>query len=606
MDQPPVLSREHLKEIPMKPGVYLMMDKTGNVLYVGKARELKRRLASYQRFLSETHSKTGVLLVKVSRIDTILTNTEKEALILEASLIKKYRPRYNVILRDDKNYPYLKVTIAEQWPRLLMTRRRSNDGSRYFGPFSSAVSMRNTLRYLNRIFPLRRCSKQELEKRSRPCLNYQMGRCLAPCTGFLDSLKYQVMVADLLLALEGRNRSLLMELKKRMTIAADKLEFEEAARCRDQIESISQTLEKQVVVAAHFLDQDVFGLFREQGAVAVAVIFVREGVINGHRSFFLPEAIGEDDLLLSAVLEQFYSDGHQPVPQEIILPFEPDGLLLLKEWLAELKGARIRIKIPKRGEGLSLLNLAVQNAQQLLEEKVNQEKAWELLAAAIARQLKLSVLPHRIECFDISNIGGQHTVGSLVSFVKGVADKKGYRHFRIKELAGPNDYLMIATVLARRFDKIKSEGQSWPDLIVVDGGKGQLNAAISVLDEFGMAHKIELAAIAKGREGESDRIFRPGRKNPIVFLPNSSILLFFMRIRDEAHRFGITFHRRLRGKTTSQSVLDNIPGIGPVKKKALLKSLGSIKRVENASLTELAQVSGIGTDLAKKIKDINS
>jgi len=600
-----VLSREFLKEIPMKPGTYLMKDKSGRVLYVGKARELKRRLASYQKSLGETTTKTGVMLAKVTSIDTILTHTEKEALILEASLIKKHHPRYNVILRDDKNYPYLKVTVAEQWPRLLMSRRRTNDGSRYFGPYSSGLALRDTLLYLNKLFPLRRCNTRELRMRTRPCLNQQMGRCPGPCAGPVDSKKYREMVGDLLLALEGRNRRLLQELTSRMTQASESLEFETAARCRDQIRAISKTLERQVVVAAHFKDQDVFGLTRQQGTAAVSVLFVREGVINGQLSFFLPEALESDSILLTEVVERFYGDG-QPVPPEIVLPFAPEGAELLAEWLSDLKGTtRVRIEIPRRGEGVRLVSMAVENARQVLLEKINQGQAWDTLAAGIMHELQLAGLPGRVECLDISNIGGELAVGSLVCFIDGQPEKRGYRHYRIHQVKGPDDYAMMSEVLTRRFaEPAGSAILPCPDLLVLDGGKGQLNVGLSVLATLGKEKGPELVAIAKGGEGENDRLFRPGRKNPIVLPLHSPVLLYCMRIRDEAHRFGITFHRRLRGKNTLQSVLDRVPGIGPIKKKALLIKFGSIKKVREATVAELEEVSGIGKELALEIKKI--
>ncbi len=576
-----------------------MQDETGQLLYVGKARDLRKRLASYARYATDVRSKTAVMLSKVSSIDTILTNTEKEALILESSLIKKHRPKYNVILRDDKNYPLIKVTVDEAWPRVIMTRKRTKDGARYFGPFSSSSAMWATVNYLNSLFPLRRCKGKELKHRARPCLNYQMGRCMAPCTGKADPERYQDHVRNILMVLEGKNQQLLKELKAKMQKASDELRFEEAAHIRDQINALETTLEKQIMIAPHSQDQDIFGFARKGDAVAVAVIFVRQGMVNGQQSYYLAEPVGDDAEILTAVLERFYGE-ERPVPKEIILPFELNDVEALIEWLADLKGSKVYLMMPHRGDRLKLLKMAEANAQDVFTAQESKKQTWKNLAVNLKSRLHLSRLPNRIECLDISNIGGELAVGSLVCFTNGEKDKHRYRYYKIRQTKGPDDYAMMAEVLERRFKK-GMEGESLPDLLLVDGGKGQLNVALAAINSLGLQEVIDLASIAKGGKGEVDKIYRPYRKNPIVLAVHSPLLLYLMRIRDESHRFGITFHRKWRQKKGLKSLLEEIPGIGEAKKNTLLETFGSLKRLSNASEDELTSVPGVGPQLAKQI-----
>ena len=453
------LSAEFLATISHGPGVYQMLGRT-QVLYVGKARDLRKRLAQYAHYSGPAHSKTAVMLSRVHRVETILTTTEKEALILEASLIKQHRPRYNVILRDDKNYPLIKVTTREEWPRVVVTRRRLRDGNRYFGPYASSTAMRSTLQMLYNQFPLRRC--KTVRERSRPCLNFQMGRCLAPCAGRVDAADYQRMVRDVLLILEGRTDEVVGELTAKMEQAAEALRFEQAAGYRDLIRALARTTEHQAIVADHHLDQDVFGIHRQDASVGIALLFVRGGMITGAQTFFLAEPLGEDDSLLSQTILQYYSAERQP-PRELLLP------------------------------------LALEDADLL------------------------------------------------------------------------------------------------------DGGKGQLQVAVAAVARAGLTGRIDLVAIAKEKAEEGEKLFRPGRKNPILLPAHSPVLLFLMRIRDEAHRFGITFHRRLRGREQLTSRLDAIDGIGPKRKQQLLRTLGSLRKVMEADLETLAAVDGIGPELARQI-----
>ena len=590
------LSAEFLATVSHGPGVYQMLGRT-RVLYVGKARDLRKRLSQYAHFSGPPHAKTAVMLSHVQRVETILTTTEKEALILEASLIKQHRPRYNVILRDDKNYPLIKVTTREEWPRVVVTRRRLRDGNRYFGPYASSTAMRSTLQMLYNQFPLRRC--KTVRERSRPCLNFQMGRCLAPCAGRVDAADYQRMVRDVLLILEGRIDQVVGELTAKTEQAAEALRFEQAAVYRDQIRALARTTEHQAIVADHHLDQDVFGIHRQDASVGIALLFVRGGMITGAQTFFLPEPLGEDDSLLSQTILQYYSTERQP-PRELLLPFALEDAEPIGERLAELREGPVALLAPQRGKRMQLMQMAAANAAQIFSERAKKEQSWATLAAALQARLRLERQPEVIECVDISNLQGKQAVGSLVSFVHGDKAAGRYRHYRIRSQDTPDDYAMMGEVLARRLEK-GLERDDLPDLLLLDGGKGQLQVAMAALARFDLGGRIDLVAIAKEKAEEGEKLFRPGRKNPVLLPAHSPVLLYLMRIRDEAHRFGITFHRRLRGREQLQSRLDAIEGIGPKRKQQLLRTLGSLRRVAEADLDTLAAVPGIGPELARQI-----
>lgn len=590
------LSAEFLATVSHGPGVYQMLGRT-RVLYVGKARDLRKRLSQYAHFSGPPHAKTAVMLSHVQRVETILTTTEKEALILEASLIKQHRPRYNVILRDDKNYPLIKVTTREEWPRVVVTRRRLRDGNRYFGPYASSTAMRSTLQMLYNQFPLRRC--KTVRERSRPCLNFQMGRCLAPCAGRVDAADYQRMVRDVLLILEGRTDQVVGELTAKMEQAAEALRFEQAAVYRDQIRALARTTEHQAIVADHHLDQDVFGIHRQDASVGIALLFVRGGMITGAQTFFLPEPLGEDDSLLSQTILQYYSTERQP-PRELLLPFALEDAEPIGERLAELREGPVALLAPQRGKRMQLMQMAAANAAQIFSERAKKEQSWATLAAALQARLRLERQPEVIECVDISNLQGKQAVGSLVCFVQGDKAAGRYRHYRIRSQDTPDDYAMMGEVLARRLEK-GLERDDLPDLLLLDGGKGQLQVAMAALARFDLGGRIDLVAIAKEKAEEGEKLFRPGRKNPVLLPAHSPVLLYLMRIRDEAHRFGITFHRRLRGREQLQSRLDAIEGIGPKRKQQLLRTLGSLRRVAEADLDTLAAVPGIGPELARQI-----
>ncbi len=592
----PPLSAEFLKTVSHGPGVYQMLGRT-EVLYVGKARDLRKRLAQYAHYSGAVHSKTAVMLSHVRRVETILTTTEKEALILEASLIKKHRPRYNVILRDDKNYPLIKVTVREQWPRLLVTRRRLRDGNRYFGPYSSTSSMRASLKLLYSMFPLRRC--KTVRDRGRPCLNFQMKRCLAPCAGLVSHSTYQAMVEEILLILEGKSRQVLDRLTVKMKTAAADLQFEQAALYRDQINGLNKTLERQIVVADHQMDQDVFGLAREGASVGIAILFIRSGMISGAQTFFITDPIGEDDRILRETIIQYYSAQRQP-PRELLLPLTPEDDDLVQDRLCELRESPVKLAIPQRGKRMQLMQMAADNAGQIFAERSRKRKSWDTLAVSLDNKLKLRNRPETIECLDISNLAGKQAVGSLVCFREGEKEKPRFRHYRIRLQDEPDDYAMMDEVLRRRMETglVKD---NLPDMLLLDGGKGQLNIAVNVLAKYDLLDRIDLVAIAKEKQDEGEKLFRPGRKNPILLPAHSPALLYLMRIRDESHRFGITFHRKLRNKATLHSKLDNLQGVGEKRKKLMLKTMGSYKRIMESSADELTAVPGIGLKLARSI-----
>ncbi len=595
-----MLDQEFLSSVPHSPGVYLMLDKSSTVLYVGKAKDLSKRLASYVRFKgSAAHNKTAVMLSQVDKVDLLMTNTEKEALILEASLIKNHRPKYNVILRDDKSYPLVKVTVHEQWPRVFMTRRRKNDGARYFGPYASTSSMWTTLKLLRNLFPLRRCKGEKLKPRKRPCLNYQMNRCLAPCCGKIDNDAYRSMVDKVVLFLEGRNKNLLKELEAEMKQAVSILDFEQAATVRDQISGLRKTLEKQIIVTQSREDRDVYGFARSGASVSAVLLYVREGLVQGTRRFFIEDTFGDDQAILSQIIKQVYDERSLP-PSHILLPFAIEDQGLLEERLSELAGRKTALSVPVRGNRRELITMAHSNARQRFDELDKKIATWNSLCSDLRKRLDLRFPPRTIECLDISNIGGASAVGSLVCFKDGEPSKADYRHYRIRHQDGPDDYAMMREVLLRRFED-QENGRALPDLLVVDGGKGQLSVAGSVMKEKGLPGKFDLVAIAKERSDEGEKLFKPGRKNPIVLPPHNPVLLYLMRIRDESHRFGVSFHRRLRNKKTLNSQLDQIPGVGSSRKRQLLRQIGSLAKIAQAPVEKLREVDGIGVELAEQI-----
>ncbi|MEW6428188.1 MAG: excinuclease ABC subunit UvrC [Thermodesulfobacteriota bacterium] len=598
----PVINVEFLAKVSRQPGVYVMKDDRGGVLYVGKARDLRKRLASYARPAERHTAKTGLMLSKVETVETLVVNTEKEALLLESSLIKKLHPRFNIILRDDKSYPYLKVTVQEQWPRLVVTRRPGKDGARCFGPFSSVGAMWETVRVLNRLFPLRRCKQPDLAPRDRPCLNYQIKRCLAPCfrPGEVEAA-YRENVRNILLVLEGKKDDLRRQLEGRMKEAAADLDFETAALLRDQLAALAETLEKQIVATRRANDQDVFAVVRQGTAVAVSLLMVRKGVLEGQRAFLLDDPVGDDSDILAEAVSRYY--GSNPfLPNEVLLALAVEESGMLADWLTDIAGHKVSVVVPERGLGRRLVELAAKNGERSLAERDEAKDSWAILAAAVQKALHLAKPPISIECLDISNLGGRQTVGSLVRFEEGKPCKGKYRSYHPDDSGGPDDYAMIGQVVGRRFDPGKGRDLDLPDLLLVDGGRGQVSAAARAMADCGVAELVPLAGIAKAREeGEIDRIFLAGRSNPLALKHYSPVLLLMMQIRDEAHRFGISRHRRRRGHEQLRSALDDVPGIGSAKKRQILKHFGGLAGVSAASIEELQQVPGIGPRLAALI-----
>jgi len=594
-----MLNRQFLSSVPHSPGVYLMLDESSTVLYVGKAKDLAKRLATYVNFKGSEHNKTAAMLSHVVKVDFLITNTEKEALILEASLIKRHRPKYNVILRDDKSYPLIKVTVHEAWPRMFMTRRKQRDGARYFGPYASTSSMWATLNLLQKLFPLRRCKGAKLKPRKRPCLNFQMNRCLAPCSGKIDHAAYRSMVDKVVLFLEGRNKNLLKDLQHDMQQAAAGLEFERAAVLRDQIKALNKTLEKQIIVTQSTEDRDVYGFARSGATVSVVLLYIREGVVRGTRRFFQEDTYGDDAAILSQIVKLVYDEKHEPPPL-ILIPFTLEDQVILAERLSDLAGRKTTLSVPQRGNRRILVNMASTNARQRFDDQEKKAATWNSLGNDLQKRLRLTDVPHAIECLDISNISGTNSVGSLVRFEYGEPAPAKYRHYKIATITGPDDYGSMREVLTRRFSKDRDD-LDLPELLMVDGGKGQLAIAESVRKECGLDHELDIIGIAKEREDEGEKLYKPGRKNPIILPYHNPVLLYLMRIRDESHRFGVRFHRALRNKKTLSSRLDRIPGIGPSRKKNLLRQIGSLKKISEADVDALSQVEGIGPELAEQV-----
>ncbi len=603
------LIQEKLKLLPDKPGVYLMHDEEGQVIYVGKASSLKNRVRSYFRPNPGDSPRVEAMVSKIADLEWIITDSEVEALILELNLIKKHRPKYNIRLVDDKHYPYLKLTVNEKYPRIVVTRSMKKDGARYFGPYTRSGAMNETLRLLRKIFPLRTCSDETLARQTRPCLNAHIKRCLAPCTNQVTPEVYQDMVRDIILFLEGKQEDLIKTLEAKMNQAAENMEFERAAELRDQINAVRQIMVKQKIISAEMSNQDVIAMARGQGESCVQIFFIREGKLLGRDHFFLQ---GTDEMsrseVITAFVEQYYSRASE-IPQEILLQEEVIGKGLLERWLTESKGKRVYLRTPKRGEKLKLVEMVAKNALMTLEEEeLTRQKKQMMTKEAVLelqRELALKKPPFRIECYDISNVQGTNSVGSMVVFENGEPKTSDYRRFQIKTVEGPNDFASLQEVLARRFKRARAETEEGkqepkfaklPDLIIIDGGKGQLSSAREVMRRLGV-DDIPTFALAK----EEELLFTESRSEPIVLPKNSPSLYLVQRVRDEAHRFAVSYHRRLRGKRAYKSILDEVPGIGPKRKKALLKAFGSLKGIREASLEELIQVEGMTRPAAENL-----
>lgn len=599
---------EKLDALPASPGVYLLKDQDRKVIYVGKACSLRARVRSYFRGGDE-RSQVAFLMRRVADVEVLITTTEKEALILEDSLIKQYKPRYNLRLKDDKSYVSVKVTVQDPWPRVLATRRIVKDGSKYFGPFPSGTAVRETLETLRRAIPLRTCNDSVFRNRSRPCLEYEIKRCLAPCCLPVDRATYEAHLREALLLLSGKRVQLVEQLRRQMLAAAEAERFEEAARSRDRLRAIEMTQERQQVVAHGGRDQDVFGFYREGGFIEAQVLFIRQGKLTGNQAYHLADFELPDEEVMRALVTQYYQ-GERFLPDEVLLPVEIEDSEVRTDYLSERKGRRVEIICPRRGSRVRLLELARENALQSCKERRSGAGEYERVSGDLSRKLNLRNIPKRIECVDISTFQGGTAVGALVAFDEGRPDKQGYRRFRVKTVAGQDDFAMMFEVLRRHFSRAKRDG-GYPDLLVVDGGKGQLNVALAVLAELGV-DRVDVVGIAKMRVTRDaraaevvrseERIFLPGRVNPVLLRRNSSALFLLERIRDEAHRFAITYHRTLRGRERLASVLDAIPGVGAERRRRLLRAFGSVKRMRQAKVEELARVPGIPLPLAGAVR----
>ena len=589
---------EKLKRLPDKPGVYLMMSGDEKIIYIGKASSLKSRVRSYFRDGSAP-VKVLAMVRHIRDIDYIVTDTEVEALILECNLIKKHRPKYNVFLKDDKTYPYIKITLQEDFPRIITTRRVKKDGAKYYGPYTSGGSLHETIKLLRRLFSIRTC--KSFEKQKRACLNYHIRRCLAPCTGNVSIADYRDMMSEIMNFLEGKQEKVLKNLQAKMLKAAENLEYEKAGELRDQIRAVEKILEKQKIVNAEDGDQDVIAFARGNNEVCVQVFFIRNGKFVGREHFFLD---GTDDFSRSEVMtifvKQYYSRVAD-IPGKILLQEPIEDKDVIEQWLKEKANIKVVIHVPQMSEKLRLVEMVGRNALLLLEEaQLSRQKkklADEQSLLQLKDYLQLPNLPFRIECYDISNIQGTNTVGSMVVFEKGKPLTDDYRRFKIETVEGANDYASIQEMLYRRF-KRGAGTDAFPDLVLIDGGKGQLSAARDVMKLLGFAD-IPTYGIAKKEE----LLFTENQEEAIRLPENSEALYLLQRIRDEAHRFAITYHRQLRNKDSFRSALDEIPGIGPKRKKALLNKFGSVENIRAASLQELEQVEGMNKKSALQVYD---
>jgi len=595
--------KEKLAHLPLQPGVYLMKSPGGAILYIGKAKSLSDRVRSYFQEGAQLSGRIRSLMDHVSDVEFMVTATELEALILENNLIKKHRPKYNVVLRDDKNYPYLRLPLQDDYPRLEIVRRVQPDGARYFGPYVPTHALRETLRLLRKLFPLPNCHIVIDGTADRACIEFEIKRCLAPCTGHQSREDYREMMGQVRLFLEGKDNDLMKGLKGRMEIEAARLNFEEAARLRDQIENIERTLERQRITTTGLTDLDVIASARGGEALDFQVLFIRGGMMVGRKDFFLT-GIGESSEaeLYGTFIQQFY---HKEglVPPDVIAAVPPAESDLLVRWLSGKRGEPVRLTSPVRGKTAPLVQLALENAHVALEEHLRVRQAGSAASQELQRILKLRRPPLRIEAFDISNIMGDQAVGSRVVWEDGRPKKSAYRKFKIRTIQGANDFGMMKEVLVRWYSFARDREEPLPDLIVIDGGKGQLSAAIEAMRIVGINDR-EIIGLAKEKGEKFERVFLPGRPDSLPLDPASAATHLLQRIRDEAHRFAITYHRKLRGRELVLSVLDDVQGIGETRKKALLKKFGSLDAIRQSSLEEIMTVQGMTKKRAEAVLQI--
>lgn len=590
--------------MPEQPGVYLMKDSREKIIYVGKAVNLKNRVRSYFSSQHVTSPKTRILVEQIRDIDYILTDSEIEALILESNLIKEHKPKYNVRLTDDKHFPFLRVSVQESFPRIEIVRAIKKDGARYFGPYTSAGAVHETLRLIKKLFPLRSCKQTVFDGKGKPCLNSHIGRCAAPCAGMISQQEYRKMIDGVILFLEGKQEDLMKLLKRQMEEAALNLEFEKAAEIRDQILAVDKVAAKQKIISDRLLDVDIINLARSFHETCIQVFFIRNGKVLGRNHYFLEGSENSEDReALSAFLKQYYSQVEY-VPGEILIPRELEEKEVLESWLTGRRGSKVHLRLPKQGQKKELLDMVGKNALESLQQealsRTLKRQASEEALGMLAQALNLPEDPHRIECYDISHIQGTETVASMVVFEEGKPAYSKYRRFRIQTVEGPDDFASMAEVIRRRFARIKEGDEKFlpcPDLVIIDGGKGQLSSAREAMEKLGFG---DITAVGLAKENEW--VYLEHCSDPLIIPRQSPALFLLQRIRDEAHRFAVTYHRLLRGKRNLASALDEISGIGPKRREALLKHFGmSLKKIREASLEDLHEVNGLGNDAARSV-----
>ena len=590
---------EKLARLPDRPGIYIYRDAKAQVLYVGKAASLRSRVRSYFQESRPRDPKTDALVRQIRDLEYVVTDNELEALMLEANLVRKHRPRYNIILRDDKHYPFLKLTTNEEFPRLLVARRVQNDGATYYGPFYPATAMRETLKLTRQLFPLRTCSITIDGTLERPCIQYSIHRCNAPCTGWETREGYAKTIREVTQFLGGRDEDLALRLTREMEEAAVETKFERAAVLRNQIQALNKVRERQKIISTDEVDQDVIGVVRQGSDACVEFFFVRKGRLVGQEAFFFDRVAGwADGEILSAFVRQFYGKVVAPAPEILVSEDLPEAELTT-EWLSTLAGRRVQIVVPQRGPRREFVAMAEANAAIALQNHLlSRDDRQQVVLEELRRALTLPGLPNRIEGYDISHVQGSEQVGSLVVWENGSMKKEDYKRFRIKTVAGADDFAALGEVLTRRFARALEQGTPLPDLVLIDGGRGQLNVGLKVLQELGLDY-LPVVALAKQQE----EVYVGESLHPLVLDPTSPALHTLQKIRDEAHRFAITYHKKLRSKRTLQSVLDTIPGVGPTIRTSLLKTLGSARRVRESSVAELAAVPKVTPKLAQRIFD---
>ncbi len=576
-----------LAHLPDSPGVYLFKNEHGDIIYIGKAAVLADRVRSYFQKGADHNLKTSLLVSHITDVETMVTRSELEALILESNLVKRHKPRFNIVLRDDKQYPYVRLPVKDDFPRLSIVRRVQKDGALYYGPYTPANALRETLKVIKHVFPLATCTIDIDGTADRACIEFEIKRCMAPCTGNQSKEEYHQIVKQARQFLEGRDRELLDDLRARMEAAAEREEFEEAARLRDRLFKIERMLEKQRITQTSSTDQDVIGLARQGSAVDLQILFVRGGLLIGRKDFFWPQSaeVSDEELVHSAI-EQFYNKDGQP-PREVLVPTELGDAALIQQWLSDKRGESVRVRSPERGAKLQLVLLAEENAAAAVADHLRDEELDRQAGEELKRWLRLERAPRRIEGFDISNTMGNQSVASMVVWEDGQMKKADYRRFKIQTVTGANDFASMNEVVRRRYGQ--EENLVLPDLILIDGGLGQLAAALEGLKEVGR-QGLPILGLAKARNDKEERIFLAGRKNPIELRPQSPSTHLLQRIRDEAHRFAITFHRKLRGKSLIGSRLDQVIGIGEIRRNQLLERFGSLDKLASASDDALREI----------------